>query len=169
MKIAYFDCFAGASGDMIVGAMLDAGLDEEFLKAQLATLGIDGLDVRIGEAKRAGLRAISFEPVAPKQKQDRNLEQITRIIRQSRISEGAKKTAIVIFDKLGKAEGVVHGKEPKDVHFHEVGALDSIVDIVSASIGVEALGIERVYCSALSRRSFLRVFQLPAGRRRLNC
>ncbi|MHC4499974.1 MAG: nickel pincer cofactor biosynthesis protein LarC [Planctomycetota bacterium] len=150
MKIAYFDCFAGASGDMIVGAMLDAGLDGEFLKAQLVTLGIDGLDVRIGETKRAGLRAISFEPLAPKQQQHRNLEQITKLISQSRISKGAKKTAIVIFDKLAKAEGAVHSKDLKDVHFHEVGALDSIIDIVSASIGVVALGIEKVYCSALS-------------------
>ncbi|MHC4658613.1 MAG: nickel pincer cofactor biosynthesis protein LarC, partial [Planctomycetota bacterium] len=150
MKIAYFDCFAGAGGDMIAAAMLDAGLDAGFLKAQLATLGIKDLDIRITETKRAGLRAISFEPVVPKQDHHRNLKQITKIISQSKISEKAKKTAIAIFDKLAQAEAAVHGKAPKDIHFHEIGALDSIVDIVSASVGLEALGVEKVYCSPLS-------------------
>ncbi|MHC4624384.1 MAG: nickel pincer cofactor biosynthesis protein LarC [Planctomycetota bacterium] len=150
MKVAYLDCFAGASGDMIVGAMLDAGLDGEFLKAQLSTLGIEGLDIKISRTKRAGLRAISFQPVAADQHEHRNLEQITGIIKRSKISEKAAKTAIAIFDKLARAEGTVHDKDPEDVHFHEVGAVDSIVDIVSASIGIDALGVEKVYCSSLS-------------------
>jgi len=150
MKIAYFDCFAGAGGDMIVAAMLDAGLDVEFLKAQLATLGLKKLDIKITETKRAGLRALSFLPVVPEQKQSRNLEQITEIISRSKISEQAKKTAIAVFERIAQAEGAVHGKDPDDIHFHEVGALDSIVDVVSASIGLEALGVDKVYCSALS-------------------
>ncbi|MGA1979301.1 MAG: nickel pincer cofactor biosynthesis protein LarC [Sedimentisphaerales bacterium] len=150
MKIAYFDCFAGAGGDMIVAAMLDAGLDADFLKAQLATLGLKNLEIKITETKRAGLRALSFFPIVQKQHQHRNLEQITEIIRQSKISEQAKKTAIAVFERIAKAEGAVHGKDPNDVHFHEVGALDSIVDIVSASVGLEALGLDKVYCSALS-------------------
>lgn len=150
MKIAYFDCFAGAGGDMIVAAMLDAGLDFEFLKAQLTTLGIKSLDIKVTETKRAGLKAISFIPITPKQRSHRNLEQITEIIDQSRISKHAKKTAISIFKRIAKAEAAVHNKDPDDIHFHEVGALDSIVDIVSASVGLEALGIEKVYCSVLS-------------------
>jgi hypothetical protein len=150
MKIAYFDCFAGAGGDMIVAAMLDAGLDVEFLKAQLATLGLKNLDIKISQTKRAGLRALSFLPVVPKQQQWRNLNQITEIISQSKISEQAKKTAIAVFERIAQAEGIVHGKDPHNIHFHEVGALDSIVDIVSASIGLEALGLDKVYCSALS-------------------
>lgn len=150
MKIAYFDCFAGAGGDMIAAAMLDAGLETEFLKAQLATLGIKNLHIKLAETKRAGLRAIRFEPLTAKEHRHRNLEQITKIINQSQISEKAKETAIVIFDKLAQAEAAVHGKDPNDIHFHEVGALDSIVDIVSASIGVQALGVEKIYCSALS-------------------
>jgi hypothetical protein len=80
----------------------------------------------------------------------RNLEDITKIINQSKISEQAKKTAIAVFEKIAKAEGKVHGKDPNEIHFHEVGALDSIVDIVSASIGFAALGLDKVYCSALS-------------------
>jgi uncharacterized protein (TIGR00299 family) protein len=150
MKIAYFDCFAGAAGDMIVAAMLDAGLDAEFLKAQLATLGLKNLDINITETKRAGLRALSFSPVVQKEHRHRNLKDITKIITQSKISEQAKKTAITIFEKIAKAEGAVHGKDPNDIHFHEVGAIDSIVDIVSASIGFDALGIDKTYCSSLS-------------------
>ncbi len=150
MKIAYFDCFAGAGGDMIVAAMLDAGLDVEFLKAQLATLGLKDLDIKMSQAMRAGLRALSFFPVVPKEHKHRNLKQITEIITQSRISEQAKKTAIAIFERIADAEGTVHGKDPNEVHFHEVGALDSIVDIVSASVCLESLGLDKVYCSALS-------------------
>jgi uncharacterized protein (TIGR00299 family) protein len=147
MKIAYFDCFAGASGDMIVAAMLDAGLDAE---SQLATLGIENLDIKLTETKRAGIKAVSFEPVAPRQDHHRNIEQITKIISQSKISGRTKKTAIAIFEKLAKAEAAVHNQAPDDIHFHEVGAIDSIVDVVSASVGVDALGVEKVYCSALS-------------------
>ena len=150
MKIAYFDCFAGAGGDMIVAAMLDAGLDAGFLKAQIATLGIENLDIEITETHRAGLRALRFIPKAREQHHHRNLEQIAMIIGQSGISERAKKTAIAIFNKLAIAEAAVHGKEPEQIHFHEVGAIDSIVDIVSACVGLEALGVEKVYCSALS-------------------
>jgi len=150
MKIAYFDCFAGAGGDMIVAAMLDAGLDVEFLKAQLATLGLKNLDIKLTETRRCGLRALNFVPIVPQQRQQRNLQQITKIISQSKISERAKKTTITIFERIAQAEAAVHGKDPNDIHFHEVGALDSIVDIISASIGLEALGVDKVYCSALS-------------------
>ncbi|HUW19331.1 MAG TPA: nickel pincer cofactor biosynthesis protein LarC [Sedimentisphaerales bacterium] len=150
MKIAYFDCFAGAGGDMIVAAMLDAGLETGFLEKQLARLCVKGLEIKVSETRRAGLRAIAFEPVIPHEQEHRNLEQITRIIQESGISPKAKRTAIAIFDRLAGAEAAVHSKDPNDIHFHEVGALDSIVDIVSASVGLEALGVEKVYCSALS-------------------
>lgn len=153
MKIAYFDCFAGAGGDMIAAVMLDAGLDIRFLKDQLATLGIDGLEVKITETKRGGLRALAFDPVAPEQHHHRNLQQITEIISKSKINEQAKKTAITIFEKLAEAEAAVHGKDVNDIHFHEVGAVDSIVDIVSAAIGLEYFrenGVEKIYSSALS-------------------
>jgi len=149
MKIAYFDCSAGAAGDMIVGAMLDAGLDCDFLKAQIATLGIEKLDISIKRTIRAGLDAVKFEPVLPKQRQHRNIKDITAIIEQSGISDGAKATATLIFENLARAEAAVHGKELGEVHFHEVGALDSIVDVVAAALGIEALGIEKAYCSPL--------------------
>ena len=150
MKTAYFDCFAGAGGDMIVAAMLDAGLDGKFLKAQLATLSLKDLDIEITETTRAGLKATKFTPVVKDKHHHRNLEQITEIITQSKISPQAKKTAIAIFNKLAEAEATVHNIAPCDCHFHETGAVDSIVDIVSASIGLDTLAIEKVYCSTLS-------------------
>ena len=150
MKIAYFDCFSGAAGDMIAASMLDAGLDFEFLKAQIATLGIKKFEIKATQTKRAGLHAMTFVPVIPDEHHHRNLEDITKIIKNSRLSDKAKQTAIAIFERLAKAEAAVHGKDPKDVHFHEVGALDSIVDIVSAAVGFDALGIEKVYCSPLA-------------------
>jgi len=149
MKIAYFDCFAGAAGDMIVAAMLDAGLDQAFLKTQIDTLGIENLDITIKRTIRGGISAVTFQPVLPKQHQHRNIKDITAIINKSGISDSAKATAVRIFEKLARAEAAVHGKEPDKVHFHEVGALDSIVDIVAAAVGIGALGIEKTYCSAL--------------------
>lgn len=150
MKIAYFDCFAGAGGDMIAAAMLDAGLDEEFLRAQLATLNLENLDIEIAETNKHGIRALRFKPVFPHQHHHRSLGQITKIINESKISPPARGTAIAIFEKLAHAEAAIHNKNPEDIHFHEVGAIDSIVDIVSAAIGAEALGIDKIYCSDLA-------------------
>jgi uncharacterized protein (TIGR00299 family) protein len=150
MKIAYFDCFSGAAGDMIAGAMLDAGLDFEFLKSQIATLGLKNLDITVSETRRAGLRAKHFVPLIKEEHHHRHLGDIKKIINDSKIGEKPKQTAIAIFGRLAQAEATVHGKNPDDIHFHEVGAMDSIVDIVSAAIGFDALGIEKVYCSTLA-------------------
>ncbi len=150
MKIAWFDCFAGAAGDMLVAAMLDAGLDPDFLKSQIATLPMDSISLEITEVKRAGLRALKFTPAFAHQHHHRNLQDIINIITGSKISDTARKTAISIFQRLADAEAAVHGKDPNEIHFHEVGAVDSIADIVSAAIGLEALDIQAVYCSPIS-------------------
>ncbi|HSV26285.1 MAG TPA: nickel pincer cofactor biosynthesis protein LarC, partial [Sedimentisphaerales bacterium] len=150
MKMAYFDCFAGAAGDMIAAALLDAGLDPQFLRCQLATLGIEGLKVDIAETHRCGQRALTFRPSAPEQHHHRHLSDIVAIIDGSGISPTAKKTAIGVFDTLARAEATVHGTTPDRVHFHEVGAVDSIVDVVTAAIGLDALEIQRVFASTLS-------------------
>jgi len=149
MKIAYFDCFAGAAGDMIAAAMLDAGLDEAFLVAQLGTLGIKGLEIKVSRTKRCGLRAVHFEPVSGVQ-HIRHLTDITKLINNSKIADTAKQRAIEIFESLARVEAGIHGGKADDVHFHEIGAVDSIVDIVSACIGLEALAVNKVYCSPLS-------------------
>jgi len=153
MKIAHFDCFSGAGGDMIAAAMLDAGLDAKFLKDQIATLGIKDLKIEITPIKRGGFKALSFVPVIAEQHSHRKLQDIIKIIQQSGISAEAKKTAVQIFEKLADAEATVHGKEASEIHFHEVGAVDSIVDIVSASVGLNFFkkqGLEKIYCSTIS-------------------
>ncbi len=151
MRIGYFDCFAGAAGDMIAAAMVDAGLDLEFLKGRLATLKLDKVKVEVEEVRRGGLRARRFVPsgVGGHEHHHRNIDDIKAIIRAGEIGDKARETAIGIFDRLADAEAAVHGTDREQVHFHEVGAVDSIVDIVSAAIGFDALGIEKVYCSTL--------------------
>jgi uncharacterized protein (TIGR00299 family) protein len=153
MKIGYFDCFSGAGGDMIAAAFIDAGLDVEFLRGQLDSLGIEGLEIKITQADRCGVRATKFEPVFPQQHHHRNLQDIVDIISKSKIGTEAKQTAISIFERLADAEAAVHGKSKDSVHFHEVGAVDSIVDIVTAAIGYHYFkdkGVEKFYCSTIS-------------------
>jgi uncharacterized protein (TIGR00299 family) protein len=150
MKTAYFDCFSGAGGDMIAAAMLDAGLSEELLRQQLSTLGIKGLEIKISQTTRCGIKAVRFEPTAPPQHYHRHLGDILKIITGSGIGSAAKERAIEIFKKLAAAEAHVHSTDTSSVHFHEVGAVDSIVDIVAACIGIDALKIEKVFCSALA-------------------
>ena len=149
MKIAYFDCFAGAAGDMVVAAMLNAGLDKAFLVGQLGTLGLEGLDIKISQTKRCGITAMRFEPSCSDQRQ-RNLTDIAKLIKDSKIAAQAKKRSIEIFQNLARVEGQIHGKGADEVQFHEIGAVDSIVDIVSACIGLDVLGIKKVYSSGVS-------------------
>ncbi|MDO8303077.1 MAG: nickel pincer cofactor biosynthesis protein LarC [Sedimentisphaerales bacterium] len=150
MKIAYFDCFSGAGGDMITAAMLDAGLSEELLTQQISTLGIHDMELKVSQATRCGIKALRFEPLAPHQHHHRHLADILHIINNSGISQSAKERAVEVFKKLAAAEAHVHGTDIESVHFHEVGAVDSIVDIVSACVGIEQLKIEKVYCSPLA-------------------
>ena len=150
MKIAYFDCFAGAGGDMIVAAMLDAGLDSDFLANQINSLALEGVKLEISKTMRCGMAASTFKPLAPKQHHYRNLSYITQIINDSGITPSAKQRAIDIFNSIAVAEAAVHGTTPDEIHFHEIGAVDSIVDIVAACVGFDALEIEKTYCSQLS-------------------
>lgn len=150
MKIAYFDCFAGAGGDMIAASLINAGCDRKSLVDQLGTLGIEGLEIEIEPAMRSGIAGLSFNPVAPDKQHHRNLSDIRKIIDDSGITAEAKCNAIEIFNTLAEAEGKIHGKAPNKIHFHEVGAVDSIVDIVTACIAIDALKIEKVICSRLS-------------------
>ncbi len=150
MKTAYFDCFAGCGGDMIVAAMIDAGLDADFLQSRLDSLGITDLKIEVEKVMRCGISALHFTPAAPGEHHHRKLSDIIQIIEQSDIGESAKGHAGEIFRKLAEVEGRIHAKDVEAIHFHEVGAVDSIVDIVSACVGFDALGVEEVCCSALS-------------------
>ncbi len=147
MKTLYFDCFAGASGDMILGALVSAGVDQRALLDQIALLGVEGYSIEFEKVDRAGLSATYAQVKTTPELGHRHLKDITKIIHDSRLNEGVKLRATNIFSRLAKAEARVHDEPVEKVHFHEVGALDAIIDVVGASIGFELLGIERFLCS----------------------
>ncbi len=150
MRYAYCDCYSGLSGDMFLGALVDAGLPVETLREQIARLGFpEAVEIRAAETHKGALRACSVEVIVEKSHHHRHLTDIVAMIENSGLSESVKRTSIAIFQTLGQAEARVHGTEIEHVHFHEVGALDSIVDIVGTAVGLEALGIERLYASAV--------------------
>ena len=151
MKIAYFDCFSGISGDMTLGALIDAGADSDSLKAELGKLQVDGYAIRAAKVTKSGISAtdvtVSVEHHGAGH--GRSFSRIARIIEDSGLSEGVASMAVAIFRRLGEAEAQVHGKSIEEIHFHEVGAVDAIVDIVGASICLDMLGIERVHTSPM--------------------
>ncbi len=149
MKIAYFDCFSGASGDMILGALLAAGLPEEAFRAQLAQLGIGGYELSMRPVRKQGFAATRVEVRLTEQAGHRHLHHIKKIIQDSKLPAGVKDRAIRIFTRLAEVEAKVHGTTIEEVHFHEVGAVDAMVDVVGAVIGMELLGIQRIVCSPL--------------------
>ncbi|PYT09347.1 MAG: nickel pincer cofactor biosynthesis protein LarC [Acidobacteria bacterium] len=150
MRAVYFDCFAGVSGDMIIGALIDLGVDLEALKQQLSSLGLDQYEISSRRVQRSSIAGTKFEVEVDQSAQPvRTLKDISSIIAGSSLSDLSKTRAIRVFERLAEAEAIVHETTPDKVHFHEVGAVDSIVDITGAMIGFELLGIERFFCSAL--------------------
>ncbi len=172
-RIAYFDCFAGASGDMILGALLDAGLAIEELKSEVAKLGLGGYTLGVKKVIKKGLSGsqalVTIEEDAhgpgrhhhhEKEPHEggpgkschtprRHLADIRKIIEDSTLSAGVKKRSLSVFTRLAEAEAKVHGVPVASVHFHEVGAVDALVDIVGGVAGLELLGVDVVYCSPL--------------------
>ena len=150
MKVGYFDCFSGASGDMLLGALVDAGLDAGLLRSGLAGLGLDGYELRVERVVRSGLAGTQAHvDLTPREQLRRDLRAIEEIIARATLSAGVRERAARVFRGLAEAEAQVHGVPVEQVHFHEVGAVDAIVDVVGAFIGLEALGIEHVYASSL--------------------
>ena len=148
MRVAYFDCFSGASGDMIVGALLDAGVSLEDLGAAVATLGLDGYELGAERVSKHGVCATQFHVRLTEGAQPhRHLSHIHAIIDRADLSDTVKQRAQAVFSRLADAEAKVHGTTPEQVHFHEVGAVDAMVDVVGASWALAALGIDRVTCS----------------------
>ncbi len=155
MKVLYYDCFAGISGDMNLGALLDLGVDQNYLLAELKKLDIGPVTIKISRDQRKGLSGTRFEVIddSPKTKskskvhQDRSFQDIISLIGNSPISELVKDNSIKIFTILAKAEAKIHGCKLKDVHFHEIGAIDSIVDIVGAALCLDYLKVDKIICS----------------------
>ncbi|HTC88223.1 MAG TPA: nickel pincer cofactor biosynthesis protein LarC [Bryobacteraceae bacterium] len=149
MKICYLDAFSGISGDMTVGALIDAGANSKTLVQALDALGT-GAKFEIEKTKRRGIAASKFRVLGGDGKTHRHLKHILEIIANSAISERAKKNASAVFQHLGDAEAKVHDVSIEKVHFHEVGAVDSICDIVGACVGFDLLDIGAVYSSAIN-------------------
>jgi uncharacterized protein (TIGR00299 family) protein len=151
MKVVYFDCPSGASGDMILGALVDAGVSLDSLNAELTKLPLQGYRLVAREVKRGAFRAtkvdVEVEPHA--HRRHRNLPEIVGLLEQSGLPGRVKADATRIFRRLAEAEARVHGTTVEAVHFHDVGAVDAIVDVTGAVTGLHLLGVEAVHVSAL--------------------
>ena len=149
MKIAYFDCCAGISGDMVLGALVDSGLDVSILRRELAKLHLGDYSISASKDERHHITGTNIKVRFKESGHHRTFKEIKNIINKSRLTTKVKVLSTSIFENLAKAEAKVHGCRVDDVHFHEVGAIDSIVDIVGTAIGIEKLGIGQVYASPL--------------------
>lgn len=150
MRIAYFDGFAGASGDMILGALLDAGLDPEALNAAIAGLGLKTLSITAEPCLKNGIRATRARVHAEETATHRHYTTIESIIDSSQLERSVKRKSKAVFLRLGEVEAGIHGVDLDKIHFHEVGALDAIADIIGAVAGLALLGVEQVYCAPLN-------------------
>jgi uncharacterized protein (TIGR00299 family) protein len=172
MRTIYFDCFSGASGDMLLGALVDLGLDTDALSREIAKLGLDGVRLEASRVTRAALAAQKVDVVIGGRIEgphgvvhdhgdrhrhhehdhgrSRSLPEILAIVDAAPIVDRAKARARRAFERLGDAEARAHATTPDRVHFHEVGAADAIVDVVGSFVGLELLGVERVLCSPIN-------------------
>jgi len=150
MKQAYLDCFSGISGDMFVGALLDVGLPLERLFADLKKIPLGFYEFKRTRALRGHLVGTRVEIRVPGKQPSRKLRDIEALIRDSELSAGVKERALEVFSRLAEAEGKLHNMPPEQVHFHEVGAVDAILDIVGACIGLEFLEISQLTCSPVN-------------------
>ena len=151
MKTAYFDCFSGISGDMIIGALIDLGLNVDFLKKELGKLNLKGYKIESKNIVKNGISSTKFDLIEEhKHHGERNLKEINKIIDNSKLDNESKNTIKKIFQKIAVAEAKIHKKPIDKIHFHEIGAIDTIIDVAGAVIGLKKLGIERIYCSKLN-------------------
>lgn len=149
MKIAFFDCMSGISGDMTLGALVDAGINLATIQAGIDSLGLPSCRLVASEVKRQGFRATKIDVQHEPEHAHRHLHHITDMIGASNLSDSQKDLAVRIFTRLGEAEAKVHGTTIQKVHFHEVGAVDSIADVVGAAIGIDLLGVDQIVFSPI--------------------
>jgi len=149
MRIAYFDCFSGISGDMFVGALLDAGLKIEILEKELNKLNLSGYQLEVNKVLKKGISASQFKVKIQEKGVERRFKDILNILEESKLDEEIKNEVKKIFFKIAEAESKIHQEDIEKIHFHEIGGLDSIMDISSAVIGIKALEIKEIYSSPL--------------------
>jgi uncharacterized protein (TIGR00299 family) protein len=150
MRIAYFDCFAGISGDMTLGALVDAGVDISVLRAELAKLPVTGYRLEASVVKRGGLRGTKVDVLLEEEQPARKYTDIVAMITDSELAPDVREQSLEIFRRLGEVEARLHGEPLETVHFHEVGAVDSIVDVVGAVIGLHALHVAAILASPIN-------------------
>lgn len=154
MKVLYFDCFSGISGDMIIGSLLDLGLDFKYLEKELKKLKLQDCEIEAKKIVKSGVSATKFNVIEKRDKNshhhERNITEINSIISKSKLNNEIKNTIKKIFYKIAAAEAKVHKTSINKVHFHEIGAIDTIIDVAGAVIGFNKLGIEKIYCSKLN-------------------
>lgn len=151
MKILYYDCFAGISGDMNLGALIDLGVDADYLKQELEKLNIEGFHLEIKQDQRRGITGTKADVIIenPNNEKHRHLRHVEEIVNNSTLSDKVKSNALKIFQLIAEAEAKVHNIDIQRVHFHEVGALDSIADIVGAAICLDYLKVDKVLSSPI--------------------
>ena len=147
--IAYFDCFSGISGDMTLGAFIDLGVCVKWLKEALTGIPLTGFDLSVTTVCRNGIYAKSVYVHTTENQKSRNYAQIKSLLQASSLSGYVKKTSLEIFERLAGAEAKIHGCLKEDVHFHEIGGVDSIVDITGAALCIDYLGIKRIIASKI--------------------
>jgi len=145
MKIAVLDPASGIAGDMFIGALIDNGLDKSWLERLPSALGLDGVEVRIADVQRSGVRCVKVDFDIPEQPHGRAVSEIHRLIDAVRIPEKVARSAHAAFEAIAAIEAAIHGVEPDQLHLHEVGAVDAILDVVGSIWGTDLLGIERIY------------------------
>lgn len=150
MRIAYFDCFSGISGDMCLGALVSAGVDFDLLKRELNKLPVGGYELYRDVVKRNGIAAANVHVELLEEKQpERHLADIIKIISGSDLPPEVKEKSQAVFKRLAEAESAIHATAPEAVHFHEVGAVDAIVDVVGTVLGLHLLAVDKVFASPL--------------------
>lgn len=149
MTILYFDCFSGVAGDMILGALIDLGVDSAVLKKELQKLPLTGYDILVKKVESNHIAAIDVTVTVTEEQHHRSLSDIIDLLKRSALDDIVKRLSQEIFQNLGEAEAKIHNVDVEEVHFHEVGAVDSIIDIVGSVIGIRELQVDRIYCSPL--------------------
>ncbi len=148
-KIAYFDCFSGISGNMALGALLDCGLPEDLFRRELEKIKVGGYQLEVRAVVKAALRGLFVDVRVEATQPHRHLSDIEAILRSSSLTQRVRERSLLVFQRLAQAEAKAHGEAVEKIHFHEIGAVDAILDVVGTAICLEMLGVEKVYSSPI--------------------
>ncbi len=149
MIAAYFDCYSGISGDMVLGVLFELGLDEKYLKNQLNKIDVEGYKIIVKKVEKNHIQGTDVNIEVYENQKKRDYKDILDLINKSKLDKDVKESSKKIFSKIATAEGKIHNTPPEKIHFHEVGAVDSIVDIIGSVVGIKKLQLSNIYCSPL--------------------